>query len=67
MKNRYLIPFMGCILALIVSEYFLLSEMYRDRRPPVIAGTSLVLLGSIISFWFFYRKFRKAGDRPVQA
>jgi membrane protein YqaA with SNARE-associated domain len=60
MKSRYLIPFLACISILILSEYFLLAEMYRDRRLPVILAAAGALLGSIFAFWLAYRRFRKA-------
>ncbi|TCJ13341.1 hypothetical protein EPD60_13195 [Flaviaesturariibacter flavus] len=65
MKLRYLIPFLTCILLLIASEYFLLSEVWSGRRLPVILGSSAILLGSIVYFWRSYRRFRQA--EPVQA
>lgn len=65
MKIRFLIPFLACILLLIASEYFLLSEVWNERRPTVILGSALVLLGSIVYFWRAYRRFRRA--EPVQA
>lgn len=60
MKARYLIPFLACIFVLILSEYFLLAEMYRDRRLSVILGASFALVGSIVLFWREYRRFRDA-------
>ena len=65
MKLRYLIPFIVCVLLLIASEYFLLSEVWNERRLPVILGSAVVLLGSIVYFWRAYRRFRQA--EPAQA
>jgi hypothetical protein len=59
MKSRYLIPFLGCISMLILSEYVLLTEMYGDRRLPVTCAAAGGLMISIVMFWHYYRKFRK--------
>jgi hypothetical protein len=65
MKSRYLIPFLGCICVLILSEYVLLTEVYGDRRLPVLLAAAGALMSSILFFWRYYRKFRKGS--PVKA
>jgi hypothetical protein len=65
MKSRYLIPFLGCISVLILSEYVLLTEMYGDRRLPVVLIAGGALMSSIILLGRYYRKFRKGS--PAKA
>jgi hypothetical protein len=65
MKLRFLIPFLVCVLLLIASEYFLLTEVWSERRLPVMIAATAVLLGSIVYFWRCYRRFRQA--EPAKA
>jgi hypothetical protein len=60
MTKRYTIPFLICIIVLILSEYFLLQEVYSNKRLPILALCSMSLVASIGLFWFFYKQFRKA-------
>jgi hypothetical protein len=60
MTKRFTIPFLICIILLIVSEYFLLNEVYSNKRLPILVFCSFGLISSIALFWFFYRQYRKA-------
>jgi hypothetical protein len=60
MTKRFTIPFLICIILLIVSEYFLLQEVYSNKRLPILAFSTLGLILSIGLFWFLYKQFRKA-------
>ncbi|RYY99762.1 MAG: hypothetical protein EOO11_03815 [Chitinophagaceae bacterium] len=62
MTKRFLIGFLSGIAGLIASEYFLLVELFSGKRPPVLLCAGLCLLGSILFFWYCYRKFRKSGS-----
>jgi hypothetical protein len=60
MTKRFTIPFLICIVLLILSEYFLLNEVYSNKRLPILLFCSLGLVVSITLFWFFYKQYRKA-------
>jgi hypothetical protein len=60
MTKRYTIPFLICIIVLILSEYFLLQEAFSNKRLPILAFCTFGLVSSITVFWFFYKQFRKA-------
>lgn len=59
MANKFIIAFLFCILCFIVSEYFLLQEIYTDKRLPILAGTISGIVGSLVLFLVLYKKFRK--------
>jgi len=66
MNKRYLIPFLLCISVLILSEYFLLTEVYSQKRRILVLVVSTVsLFASILIFWFYYRRFREAANQPI--
>jgi hypothetical protein len=59
MSKKFIIAFLFCILAFIVSEYFLLQEIYADKRPPVLIIAITGILVSLITFLILYKKYRK--------
>lgn len=59
MLRRYLIPFLGCIILMIGSEYFLLLEVYSEKRVPVLLLCSLGVVASVLAFLFFWRSYRR--------
>ncbi|ANE50998.1 hypothetical protein [Flavisolibacter tropicus] len=59
MANKFTIAFLFCILGFIASEYFLLQELFADKRLPIIAGTIVGIIGSVILFLLLYRKLLK--------
>lgn len=59
MLRRYLIPFLACITLMIGSEYFLLQEVYSEKRVPVLLLCSLGVVASVIAFLFFWRSYRR--------
>ncbi|HYH15754.1 MAG TPA: hypothetical protein VD794_11065 [Flavisolibacter sp.] len=59
MANKFIIAFLFCILGFIVSEYFLLQEIYADKRLPILAGTIIGIISSLVLFLLLYKKFRK--------
>jgi hypothetical protein len=59
MTKKFFIAFLFCILCFIVSEYYLLQEVYSNKRSSILIFSSLGIVGSLIFFWFFYKKFRK--------
>ncbi|MDB5253657.1 MAG: hypothetical protein JWP27_2826 [Flaviaesturariibacter sp.] len=59
MAKRFTIPFVACISALIVSEYFLLEEAFSNKRFSILLASASGLILSIICFWMFYKKYRK--------
>lgn len=60
MNRRFFFLFLFCFAVLICSEYLLVTEVFNGRRMPVLLGSALALLGSIVGAWWSYRKFRKA-------
>lgn len=59
MANKFTIAFLFCILGFIASEYFLLQEMFSDKRLPIIAGTIVGIVCSIVLFLVLYKKLLK--------
>ena len=59
MTKKFIIAFLICILAFIVSEYFLLQEIYTDKRIAVLIITIAGILASLIIFLILYKKYRK--------
>jgi hypothetical protein len=59
MTKKFFIAFLICILCFIVSEYYLLQEVYTSKRSSILLFSSLGILGSLAFFWFFYKKYRK--------
>lgn len=59
MLRRYLIPFLACITLMISSEYFLLQEVYTEKRIPVVVLCSLGVIASIVAFLFFWKSYRR--------
>lgn len=59
MVKKFLIGFVFSIVLLVSSEYFLLEELYADRRLAVLVCTSLGLIISIVSFCYFYKTYRR--------
>lgn len=60
MTGKYIIPFIAFICLLIISEYFLLQEIYSRQRAGIIAISIAGLLASVILFSLFYKKYRKS-------
>ena len=59
MSKKFIIAFLFCILAFIVSEYFLLQEIYADKRLPILVMTITGIIASLIIFLILYKKYRK--------
>jgi len=59
MANKFTIAFLFCILGFIASEYFLLQELFADKRLPIIAGSIVGIISSVILFLLLYRKLLK--------
>ena len=59
MFKRYVIPFFCCIILLIGSEYFLLQEVYAEKRLFVLLLCSLGMIASIVAFLFFWKAYRR--------
>lgn len=59
MLRRYLIPFLACITLMIGSEYFLLQEVYSEKRIPVLLLCSLGVVASVLAFLFIWRSYRR--------
>lgn len=59
MLRRYLIPFLACITLMIGSEYFLLQEVYSEKRFPVLLLCSLGVVASVVAFLFFWKSYRR--------
>jgi hypothetical protein len=49
--------FVLCLILLIVSEYFLLLEIYSARRPELIIVCVTGLSISLIAFFISFRKY----------
>ena len=59
MLRRYLIPFLACITLMIGSEYFLLLEVYSEKRIPVLLLCSFGVVASVLAFLFFWKSYRR--------
>ncbi len=57
MTKKFTIFFLLCLALLIVSEYFLLYEIYSERRPELILASSIGLFISLIAFFISFRKY----------
>jgi hypothetical protein len=57
MINKFAIPFSFCIALLIVSEYFLLKELYAHQRISIVFLCSVGLLTGIVFFWLAFKKY----------
>jgi hypothetical protein len=49
-----------CVSLLVVSEYFLLEEAFTNQRVTILLICATGLILSIVGFWIFYKKYRKA-------
>jgi hypothetical protein len=59
MAKKFIISFFLSISILIVSEYFFLQEMYGQQRAIIILLTATGIITSILSFWFFFKKYSR--------
>jgi hypothetical protein len=59
MTKKFTIAVILCIIGLIISEYVLLTELFSQKRLPVIAISALALSLSIIFFLRTYKKYGK--------
>jgi hypothetical protein len=59
MTKKFTITVITCIIVLITSEYVLLTELFSQKRLPVIAISALTLSLSIIFFLRTYKKYGK--------
>ena len=59
MSRKFFFLFLICILCFIVSEYYLLQELYNFKRPSILWASISGIGFSLFCFWFFYKKFRK--------
>ncbi|HZH64469.1 MAG TPA: hypothetical protein VEY10_06200 [Flavisolibacter sp.] len=50
------IIFIIALFLLIASEYYLLTELFTQKRVPVVAGASAVVLLCIFIFLRFFKK-----------
>lgn len=57
MTKKFTIFFLLCLALLIVSEYFLLLEIYSSRRPELIIACVTGLSISLIAFFISFRKY----------
>jgi hypothetical protein len=57
MTKKFTILFLLCLVLLIVSEYFLLYEIYSERRPELILISAMGLFISLVAFFISFRKY----------
>jgi hypothetical protein len=44
---------------MIGSEYFLLLEVYSEKRIPVLLICSMGVIASVLAFLFFWKSYRR--------
>jgi hypothetical protein len=60
MTTKFTIAVILSIIVLIISEYVLLTELFAQKRLPIVAISALALTLSIIFFLRTYKKYRKS-------
>jgi membrane-bound ClpP family serine protease len=60
MTKKFTIAVILCILVMIVSEYVLLTELFSQKRLPIVALSAIALLLSIIFFLRIYKNYKKS-------
>lgn len=60
MAKKTIIKFLLSTILLMVSEYFLLQELFSYRRISVIMGSATGFIIAALFFIFFFSKYRKA-------
>jgi|GEM_PF-2299973 len=59
MTGKFFIAFLICTLCFIISEYYLLQEVYNAQRTFVLVLSTSGVVFSLTFFWLFYKKYRK--------